>query len=124
MVRFCFLIFASTFFVSAVLSPAWGLDVIVYEELKEKAVRSGSISQRFVTCKTEPPYSVRVAFLRYAKARGATPNHLDILSKYFNDGQARVRNLKSGFSEEECKVKLESPEGKALLEEIKKWGAS
>ncbi len=103
-------------------SRAHAIDVIVFEELKEGAVEYGKISQRFVTCKIDPPYSVRTAFLKYAKYQGASQQHLEILSKYFDEGAARVRNLRSGFSPEECKAKLESPQGKKLLEDIRKWG--
>lgn len=106
-----------------VAAPARALDVIIFEELKESAVEYGKISQRFVTCKIEPPYSVKTAFLKYAKYQGASEKHLEILTKVFNDGAARVRNLKSGFSPEECKAKLESPEGQELLDAIRKWGA-
>lgn len=109
--------------VLGVVGPARAIDVIIFEELKEVAVEYGKISQRFVTCKIDPPYSVKTAFLKYAKYQGASQQHLEILTKVFNDGAARVRNLKSGFSPEECKAKLESPEGQKLLDDIRKWGA-
>lgn len=101
---------------------AHAIDVIIFEELKEGAIEYGKISQRFVTCNVEPPYSVRTAFLKYAKYQGAGQQHLEILSKIFDEGAARVRNLRTGFSPEECKAKLESPEGKRLLDDIRKWG--
>ena len=104
--------------------PAQAIDVIVFEELKEMAIQYGKISQRFVTCKIDPPYPVRTAFLKYARYQGAGPQHLEILSKIFDEGSARVRNLRSGFSPEECKAKIESPEGQQLLESIRKWGSS
>jgi hypothetical protein len=104
--------------------PSRAVDFIIFEELKEIALRSGKISQRFVTCKIEPPYPVRTAFLKYARHQGAGPGHLDLLSKQFDEGAARVRNLKTGFSPEECKAKLETPEGVELLERIGKWGGS
>ena len=109
---------------ASVASPAGAIDVIIFEELKEGALEYGRISQRFVTCQIDPPYSVRTAYLKYAKYQGASQQHLEILSKVFNEGAARVRNLKSGFSPEECKAKLESPKGKELLDAIRKWGAS
>ena len=102
-------------------SPARAIDPIVLEELKEQAIQYGKISQRFQTCKIKPPASIRVAFLRYARAKGASDDQLDIIGKFFNEGEARVKNLRSGFSPEECKAKLESPEGQKLLEAIKKW---
>ena len=98
------------------------LDVIVFEELKEGAIEYGKISQRFVTCDVDPPYSVRTAFLKYAKYQGAGQQHLEILSKVFDEGAARVRNLRSGFSPEECKAKLDSPEGKKLLRRHSRMG--
>lgn len=114
---------ACTIVLTSWAGPAGALDVILFEELKEGAIEYGKISQRFVTCQIEPPYSVRTAYLKFAKYQGASPQHLEILSKIFDEGAARVRNLKSGFSEEECKAKLESPRGQELLEQIRKWGA-
>ncbi len=105
------------------VNRAHALDVIIFEELKEGAIEYGKISQRFVTCKMDPPYSVRTAFLKFAKYQGAGQQHLEILSKAFNEGSARVRNLRSGFSPEGCKAKIESPEGQKLLEDIRFWGA-
>ena len=106
----------------ALVAPARAIDVIIFEELKEGAVEYGKISQRFVTCKMDPPYSVRTAFLKYAQHQGVSQQHLEILSKIFDDGSARVRNLRSGFSEEECKAKIGSPQGQKLLEDIRQWG--
>lgn len=123
--RKCFVLFASAVCgaLLSVGSSAFALDVILFEELKEGAIEYGKISQRFVTCEIDPPYSVRTAYLKFAKYQGASPQHLEILSKVFDEGAARVRNLKSGFSPEECKAKLESARGKELLEQIRKWGA-
>lgn len=104
-------------------SDAQALDVILFEELKEGAIEYGKISQRFVTCKVDPPYSVRTAYLKFAQYQGASQRHLEILSKVFDEGAARVRNLQSGFSAKECKAKLESPRGQKLLDDIRKWGA-
>lgn len=118
---FWLVVAALTFFA---VVPGRAIDVILFEELKEMAVQYGKISQRFVTCKIEPPYSVKTAFLKYARHQGASPQYLEILGKVFDDGAARVRNLRSGFSPEECEAKLESPEGQELLEAIRKWGAS
>jgi len=108
----------------ASLSLAHGaaaLDTIEYEELKEQAIEYGKISQRFETCNVEPPASIRIAFLKYARSKGAGEKHLSTLIQYFNEGRARVRHLKKGFSPEECKAKLESPEGQELLKRIEKW---
>lgn len=101
---------------------ASAIDVIIFEELKEGAIEYGKISQRFVTCNMDPPYSVRTAFLKYAKHQGASQQHLEILVKVFDEGAARVRNLRSGFSPEECKAKIESPQGQKLLDDIREWG--
>jgi hypothetical protein len=100
---------------------AAALDTIQFEELKEQAIEYGKISQRFETCQIDPPGSIRVAFLKYARSKGATEGHLQILTEYFNEGRARVRHLRKGFSPEECKQKLESPRGQELLEQIEKW---
>ena len=108
---------------AVVLMPVTGraVDVIVFEELKEQALQYGKISQRFETCDVEPPWSIRVAFLKYARSKGASDKHIQILVEVFDEGQARVRNLKTGFSPEECKAKLESPRGQELLKQIEKW---
>ena len=105
------------------VGSAAAIDVIIFEELKEMAIEYGRISQRFVTCEMKSPYSVRTAFLKYARYQGASPQHLEILSKIFDEGAARVRNLKSGFSAAECRAKIESPRGRELMEAIRKWGA-
>jgi hypothetical protein len=103
------------------LSNAWGLDVITREELKETAIEYGKYAQRFDTCKIEPPASIKVAFLKYAKSRGASEKYLDLASHAFDDGRARVRNLRVGFSPEECKQKLESPKGQEILRNVEEW---
>jgi hypothetical protein len=100
---------------------AAALDTIQYEELKEQAIEYGKISQRFETCNVKPPASIRVAFLKYARAKGASDKHLEVLTEYFDEGRGRVRHLQQGFSPEECKQKLESPEGQQLLKRIEKW---
>ena len=97
------------------------IDVITREELKEIALEYGRYDQRFVTCKTEPPTSIKVAFLRYAKSRGANEQYLDLLSKVFDEGRAQVRNLRVGFSPEECKAKLESPKGQEIVKNVEEW---
>ena len=107
-------------FAGAVSSQA-ALDVITREELKETAVEYGRYDQRFTTCKIEPPTSIKVAFLKYAKSRGAGEEYLDLLSKVFDSGQAEVRNLRVGFSPEECKEKLESPKGQTILKNVEEW---
>ena len=84
-------------------------------------IEYGKISQRFETCNVEPPASIRIAFLKYARSKGAGEKHLSTLIQYFNEGRARVRHLRKGFSPEECKAKLESPEGQELLKRIEKW---
>jgi hypothetical protein len=100
---------------------ASAMDVITREELKETALEYGRYDQRFVTCKLDPPTSLKVAFLRYAKSRGANEQYLDLLSKVFDEGRAEVRNLRVGFSPEECKEKLESPKGQEILKTIEEW---
>jgi len=121
MLRFVALVATAALVVLLTPQPGRAIDMIVFEELKEQAVQYGMISQRFVTCKVEPPGSIKVAFLKYARSKGATDKDLEILTKLFQDGQGRVRNLKSGFSPEECKQKLESAKGKELLAQIEKW---
>ena len=105
----------------ATSSGALALDVITREELKEQALEYGRYDQRFVTCKMEPPSSIKVAFLKYAKSRGASEAYLDLASKAFDEGRAQVRNLRVGFSPEECKAKLESPKGQEILRNVEEW---
>jgi hypothetical protein len=100
---------------------ALALDVITREELKELALEYGRYDQRFVTCKMEPPTSIKVAFLKYAKSRGASEQYLDLASKVFDEGRAQVRNLRVGFSPEECKAKLESPKGQEIVKNVEEW---
>ena len=100
---------------------ALALDVISREELKELALEYGRYDQRFVTCKMEPPTSIKVAFLKYAKSRGASEQYLDLASKVFDDGRAQVRNRRVGFSPEECKAKLESPKGQEIVKNVEEW---
>lgn len=102
-------------------SAALALEVIEREELKEMAIEYGRYDQRFVTCKMEPPASIKVAFLKYAKSRGASESYLDLLSKVFDEGRAEVRNLRVGFSPEECKEKLESPKGREIVSNVETW---
>jgi len=102
-------------------SPASALDVIGREELKETALEYGMYAQRFVTCKTDPPTSIKIAYLKYAKSRGASEQYLDLLSKVFDGGRAQVRNLRNGFSPEECKEKLESAKGQEIVHNIETW---
>jgi len=107
--------------VATVASSAPAMDVITREELKETAIEYGRYDQRFITCKMEPPSSIKVAFLRYAKSRGAGEEYLDLLSKVFDEGKAEVRNLRVGFSPEECKEKLESAKGQEVLKNVEEW---
>jgi len=100
---------------------ALALDVITREEIKETALEYGRYDQRFVTCKMEPPTSIKIAFLKYAKSRGASEAYLDLASKVFDEGRAEVRNLRVGFSPEECKAKLESPKGQEILRNVEEW---
>lgn len=100
---------------------ALALDVITREEIKETALEYGRYDQRFVTCKMEPPTSIKIAFLKYAKSRGASEAYLDLASKVFDEGRAEVRNLRVGFSPEECKAKLESPKGQEILKNVEEW---
>ena len=102
-------------------SAALALGVIEREELKEMAIDYGRYDQRFITCKMEPPTSIKVAFLKYAKSRGASEGYLDLLSKVFDEGRAEVRNLRVGFSPEECKAKLESPKGQEIVKNVEAW---
>lgn len=102
-------------------STAAAIDIITREELKEQAIEYGRYDQRFVTCKMEPPTSIKVAFLKYAKSRGAGEEYLDLLSKVFDEGRAEVRNLRVGFSPEECKAKLESPKGQEIVKNVEEW---
>jgi len=102
-------------------SAALAMNVITREELKEMAIDYGRYDQRFVTCKMEPPTSIKIAFLKYAKSRGAGEGELDILAKVFDEGRAEVRNLRVGFSPEECKAKLETPKGREILGNIEAW---
>lgn len=106
---------------AATSTGALALDVITREELKEMALEYGRYDQRFVTCKMEPPTSIKVAFLKYAKSRGASEAYLDLAAKVFEDGRAQVRNLRVGFSPEECKAKLESPKGQEILKNVEEW---
>lgn len=103
------------------VSSASAIDVITREELKETAIEYGRYDQRFITCKMEAPTSIRVAFLKYAKSRGAGEEYLDILTKVFDEGKAEVRNLRVGFSPEECKEKLESAKGQEVLKNVEEW---
>jgi hypothetical protein len=103
------------------VTTAAALDVITREELKEQALRYGKLAERFVTCKIEPPTSIKVAFLKYVKSRGASEAYLDLAAKVFDEGRARVRNLRVGFSPEECKKKLESAKAQEMLANVKAW---
>jgi hypothetical protein len=85
------------------------------------ALEYGQYDQRFVTCKMTPPTSIKIAFLKYAKSRGASEAYLDLAAKVFDQGRAQVRNLRVGFSPEECKQKLESPKGQEILKNIEEW---
>lgn len=104
-------------------SGALALDVIVEQELREEAITYGRYSGRFITCDIRPPVRIRTAFLKYARSRGASDMHLELLSKVFDDGQARTTGLRKGFSKEECEAKLAEPEGQRLLEQLKEWYA-
>ena len=116
--------FVAAALVAALAASATGalaLDVITGEEIKETALEYGRYDQRFVTCKMEPPTSIKIAFLKYAKSRGASEAYLDLASKVFDEGRAEVRNLRVGFSPEECKAKLESPKGHEILKNVEEW---
>ncbi|MFN8600643.1 MAG: hypothetical protein U0842_09220 [Candidatus Binatia bacterium] len=116
--------FVAAALVAALAASATGalaLDVITREEIKETALEYGRYDQRFVTCKMEPPTSIKIAFLKYAKSRGASEAYLDLASKVFDEGRAEVRNLRVGFSPEECKAKLESPKGQEILRNVEEW---
>ena len=102
---------------------AQAADVVVMSELEDQAVTYGKYAGRLETCKVKPPHPVKTSFLKFARSRGAVPAQLEILDRYFEDGKARVRGLKVGFSKEECAEKLETPEGKELMAQIKEWYA-
>jgi len=104
-------------------APAAAFDVIVFEELKETAVEYGRYDGRFVTCDIVPPVPIRSAFLKYARSRGASDHHLEILGKIFDDGQGQTTGLRTGFSKAECEEKLAQPDARRLLDEITKWYA-
>jgi len=106
---------------AGLVSSAAAIDIITREELKEQAIEYGRYDQRFVTCKMEPPTSIKVAFLKYAKSRGAGEEYLDLLSKVYDEGRAEVRNLRVGFSPEECKEKLASPKGQEIVKNVEEW---
>lgn len=108
---------------AASTGPAFALDVIVEEELKETAIEYGQYSGRFITCDIRPPVRIRAAYLRYARSRGASDAHLEILSKVFDDGQARTTGLRMGYSHAECEEKLAQPDAQRLLEQLKEWYA-
>lgn len=103
------------------VAPAAAIDVIVVEELKETALEYGRYSGRFLTCRIDPPVRIRSAYLRYARSRGASDQHLDLLGRVFDEGQARTTGLRSGFSKEECEEKLAQPEAQKLLEQLQEW---
>lgn len=119
--RIRFVVAALLAALAASSTGALALDVITREELKEMALEYGRYDQRFVTCKMEPPTSIKIAFLKYAKSRGASEAYLDLAAKVFDDGRAQVRNLRVGFSPEECKAKLESPKGQEILKNVEEW---
>ncbi len=106
-----------------VASHAAAVDVIVIEELKDTALEYGRYSGRFLTCDIDPPVRIRASYLRYARSRGASDQHLEILSKVFDDGEARTRGLRVGYSKAECEEKLAQPEAQRLLAQLKEWYA-
>ncbi|MDG2305137.1 MAG: hypothetical protein P8R42_10855 [Candidatus Binatia bacterium] len=103
--------------------PAAAIDVIVVEELKDTALKYGSYSGRFITCDIRPPVRIRASYLRYARGRGASDQHLEILSKVFDEGQARTTGLRTGYSKAECEEKLAQPDAQQLLAQLKEWYA-
>lgn len=103
-------------------AAAASFDIIVFEELKDVALRYGKYNGRFITCHVDPPTSIKVAVLKYARSRGASDAHLEILAKVFDEGEARTTGLRKGFSKEECDEKLSSPEVQELLRQIQEWG--
>lgn len=115
--------------IAAVLSilggalPAGAVDQIVMSELREEGVQYGKYAGRLETCKITPPHPVKTAWLKHARERGALPTQIEILSRVFDDGQARVRGLTVGFSEEECAEKIKTKQGRELFEQIEEWYA-
>ena len=97
------------------------VDPIKWEELKQTALEYGGYSGRFKTCEIKPPYSIKIGLLKYARSQGASDKHLDILGHVFDEGEGRVRNLRKGFSPEECKQKLESDEVRRMLKTVEEW---
>lgn len=111
---------------AALLFPspsAFALDVIVEQELRETGLEYGRYNGRFITCDIRPPVRIRAAFLRYARSRGASDLHLELLSKVFDEGQARTTGLRTGYSKAECEEKLAQPDAQRLLEQITEWYA-
>ena len=106
-----------------VRAPALAIDTIVFEELKETAVTYGRYNGRFVTCDVQAPVPIRAAFLKHARSKGASDRHLEILSKLFSDGEARTTSLKTGYSAEECRERLQKPEAQKLLAQVQEWYA-
>jgi len=90
---------------------------------RETALRLGRVVRRFVTSEEVGGRAIGLAALLLALMVGI--NALNVVnsyvSRYFNEGRGRVRHLKKGFSPEECKAKLESPQGQELLKRIEKW---
>ncbi len=103
--------------------PASAIDVIVVEELKDTALEYGRYSGRFITCDIRPPVRIRAAYLRYARSRDASDQHLEILSKVFDEGEARTIGLRIGYSKAECEDKLAQPDAQRLLTQLKEWYA-
>jgi hypothetical protein len=112
---------AATIFAAPATASA--VDTIVFEELKEKAVTYGRYNGRFITCDTQAPVPIRAAFLKHARSQGASDQHLEILSKLFSDGEARTTGLRTGYSAEECREKLERPEAQKQLAQVREWYA-
>lgn len=100
---------------------ALALDVVTREELKETALEYGRFDQQLANCHEDPPTSIKVAYLKYAKSRGASEDYLDLASKVYDQGRAEMRSRSTGFSPEECKAKLASPRSKEMLEKIEEW---
>lgn len=106
-----------------IAAPAQAADEIVMSELREEAVQYGKYAGRLETCKIKPPHPVKTAYLKHAREQGALPQQLEILGRVFDDGQARVRGLRVGFSKEECAEKIQTRQGRELFEQINEWYA-
>ena len=107
--------------IAFVPAPARAMDQVKWVQLRELALEYGTYRGRFTTCGVEEPESFKVAVMKYARSQGASDKHLEILERVFDEGEARVRGLKKGFTPEECKEKVESAKAKEITSNVEKW---